>query len=136
MLLLPTSDVKLLAQWQGPYVVNRRVGEVDYEIHTPDKRRETKVYHVNLLKKWVEREELACGGEDLGPSVEKIMRPSAPVEEGQGLSAKQRKDIQRLQREYQRVFSKKPRYTKWVQHTIKIKGGSQSGSHPTDGPST
>ena len=30
----------------------RRVPEVDYEVQTPGRRREKKVYHVNLLKKW------------------------------------------------------------------------------------
>ena len=30
----------------------RRVSEVDYEVQTPGRRREKKVYHVNLLKKW------------------------------------------------------------------------------------
>ena len=30
----------------------RRVSEVDYEVQTPGRRREKKVYHVNSLKKW------------------------------------------------------------------------------------
>ena len=29
-----------------------RVSEVDYEVQTPGRRREKKVYHVNLLMKW------------------------------------------------------------------------------------
>jgi len=36
--LLPTSSNKLLAQWQGPYRILRRVGKVDYEVLIPDKR--------------------------------------------------------------------------------------------------
>ncbi|XP_075768765.1 uncharacterized protein LOC112545836 isoform X1 [Pelodiscus sinensis] len=31
MLLLPTTQSKLLAQWQGPFEIVRRVGDVDYE---------------------------------------------------------------------------------------------------------
>lgn len=37
LLLLPTSSHKLLAKWQGPYSVVRKMGPVTYEIHHPDK---------------------------------------------------------------------------------------------------
>lgn len=50
-LLLPSTDVKLLARWQGPYLVRRRIGEVNYEIEMPDRRDGLKVFHVNLLKR-------------------------------------------------------------------------------------
>ncbi len=32
LVLLPTSSSKLLAKWQGPFVVTRRVGELDYGV--------------------------------------------------------------------------------------------------------
>lgn len=32
LVLLPSSSSKLLAKWQGPFVVTRRVGDVDYEV--------------------------------------------------------------------------------------------------------
>ena len=51
LVLLPTSSNKLLAQWQGPYRVTRKVGKVDYEIDMPNKRNRKKVFHVNMLKK-------------------------------------------------------------------------------------
>lgn len=36
LLLLATSDSKLLAHWQGPYEVVWQTGLVDYEIYRPD----------------------------------------------------------------------------------------------------
>ena len=39
LVLLPASSNKLLAQWQGPYCVLRRVGEVNYEVRMTDKRK-------------------------------------------------------------------------------------------------
>ncbi len=36
LVLLPTSSSKLLAKWQGPFVVTRRVGELDYEVKRTD----------------------------------------------------------------------------------------------------
>ena len=52
LVLLPTSSNKLLAQWQGPYRVLRRVGEVNYEVYMPDKWKSRVVFHINMLKKW------------------------------------------------------------------------------------
>ena len=51
LVLLPTSSNKLLAQWQGPYRILRRVGKVNYEVVMPNKRKRRNVFHVNMLKK-------------------------------------------------------------------------------------
>ena len=51
-MLLPTSSNKLLAQWQEPYCVVRKVRKVNYEIAMPNKRKRRKVFHVNMFKKW------------------------------------------------------------------------------------
>ena len=56
LLLLPSSESSLLAKWQGPFTVLRRVGEVTYEIAMPDRRRSKQIYHVNLLKRWIDRQ--------------------------------------------------------------------------------
>ncbi|KAK7912922.1 hypothetical protein WMY93_013133 [Mugilogobius chulae] len=55
LLLLPSSSNKLLAKWQGPYNVVRKMGPVTYEIFHPEKKRQKQTYHVNLLKLWKER---------------------------------------------------------------------------------
>ncbi|KAK5848772.1 hypothetical protein PBY51_008465 [Eleginops maclovinus] len=54
LVLLPTSSSKSLAKWQGPFVVTRRVGDVDYELVRSDRGGATQIYHVNLLKTWRE----------------------------------------------------------------------------------
>lgn len=54
LLLLPTSANKLLAKWQGPYTILRKMGPVTYEVHHPDKRKSYQTYHINLLKEWKE----------------------------------------------------------------------------------
>lgn len=56
LLLLPTSENKLLARWQGPYEVVRKMGPATYEIDLPGKRRARQTFHVNLLKEWHERQ--------------------------------------------------------------------------------
>lgn len=48
LLLLPMLDNKLQVKGQGLFKVQRRVGEVDYEIAIPHKV--LKLFYVNLLK--------------------------------------------------------------------------------------
>ncbi|KAL8606779.1 hypothetical protein ACOMHN_049608 [Nucella lapillus] len=52
LVLRPTSHSKLELAWQGPYEVVGKVGEVDYKLRIGGK---VKLYHVNLLRQFVER---------------------------------------------------------------------------------
>ncbi len=74
LVLLPTSSSKLLAKWQGPFEVTRRVGNLNYEVIRTDRSGARQIYHLNLLKKWSEVEPVmlamvVSGEEDLGPEV-------------------------------------------------------------------
>ena len=51
-MLLPTSASKLLAQWQGPYPIVRRIGAVNYEVDMVGRRKRHHIFHVNMLRKW------------------------------------------------------------------------------------
>uniref|UniRef100_A0ABM5FCH8 Vomeronasal type-2 receptor 26-like n=1 Tax=Pogona vitticeps TaxID=103695 RepID=A0ABM5FCH8_9SAUR len=74
LVLLPTETSKFLAKWHGPYEVTRRVSEVDYEVETPDRKKKLQIFHVNLLKAWVDRECFFDGeaDDDLGPEVDEM----------------------------------------------------------------
>ena len=50
LVLLPTSTSKFLAQWQGPYRVVRRIGDVDYEVDMIGRKKRRRIFHVNMLK--------------------------------------------------------------------------------------
>lgn len=50
--LLPIQQNKLLLQWQGPYTVTEVLNDLDYKVEVG---RKTKIYHANLLKKYIER---------------------------------------------------------------------------------
>ena len=43
------------ARYHGPYKVLKRVGDLDYVIETPDRRKSTQLYHVNMVKPYFER---------------------------------------------------------------------------------
>ena len=52
LLLLPKKSNKLLVEWQGPYPVVEKRSRLNYVI---DQKGTRKVYHINLLKKYVRR---------------------------------------------------------------------------------
>ena len=61
LVLLPTSTSKLLAKWQGPYVVMAREGLVTYEVDKGERRKWCRTYHVNTLQPWYEKGEKHYG---------------------------------------------------------------------------
>ena len=51
LVLLPTPASMLFAQWQGPYMVEKKVGKVDYIVNMLGKRKHKRMLHINLLRK-------------------------------------------------------------------------------------
>lgn len=115
------SEVKLLAKWRGPYKVTRRVTSVSYEISSPDQQTESKIYHVNLLKGWKNREEARYMGEELGPSKDEALQDPGKCQVGGELSEKQKEEIKEIQRKYPTIFSKRPGLTNLVTHQVIVK---------------
>ena len=48
--LLPIPYQPLQARYSGPYVITKKVSEVDYVIDTPDQRKSQRLCHINMLK--------------------------------------------------------------------------------------
>src|SRR6218665_1502631 len=55
LVLLPLMGKPLQAKFFGPYVIERRIDEVDYLVRPPDRRKARRVVHVNLLRKYIAR---------------------------------------------------------------------------------
>jgi len=55
--LLPLPGNPLQAKYCGPYTVLEKLGLVDYLIDTPNRRKQKRVCHVNLLKLYRRRNE-------------------------------------------------------------------------------
>ena len=53
LVLLPLQGQPLAARYSGPYVVERRVGDLDYMVATPDRRKRAQLCHVNMLKPYI-----------------------------------------------------------------------------------
>ncbi len=133
LVLLPTSSSKLLAKWQGPFEVTRRVGDLNYEVVRTDRSGAHQIYHLNLLKKWNEVEPVMLATvvgseEDLGPEASPKVPSLTLAPGGDHLSPSQLTDVARLQREFADVFSPRPGRTN--QHHIETEPGMVVRSRP------
>ena len=136
LILLPTSHNKLLAKWQGPYKVLRRLGKVNYEVDMPGTRSRKKVLHINLLKKWQESAEIACMVEDVSAEDDLDDIPSWRDDEvskmliNEQLTTEHREQLEALLGEYQGVFKGKPGRTNIMRHFIHTTDSSPVKQRP------
>lgn len=55
LVLLPIPGSSLSARFSGPYVVEKKVSDTNYVIGTPDRKRSSKLCHINMLKPYFVR---------------------------------------------------------------------------------
>ena len=131
LLLLPTKSNKLEMQWQGPYVVEECRGNgVDYVINV---RGRLKLFHVNMLKKFYERNSIENNvkivqsiivddSKPVGSTDLVFLDPSSKssVNICQDLNSDQILEISALLGKFPDVFSDIPGKTNTVEHAIKL----------------
>jgi len=145
LILLPTSSSKLLMQWKGPYHVIERVGLTDYRVQVGDS---TKVYHINMLKKYFapsgvckdshnrvqevndRPEVIAATVLEEGPADELEMSlpggdrgSSETVNEvhvSDELDAEQQRQLWQLLHQFEDIFSDRPGLTHVIEHQITL----------------
>jgi hypothetical protein len=118
LLLLPDSTSMFRRQWRGPYKVVRRIGKVSYEVEM-SKHECTKIFHINLLRKWNEREENCYANmvEDNCEMEEYRWIQEAP-QFGDQLDSIQKRDIEECLNKYPDVIANRPGQAKNVAHKI------------------
>ena len=57
LVFLPEGPGKFESKWQGPYTIVRKEDELNYEIDMPDKRKSLRLIHVNMIKKYYNRQQ-------------------------------------------------------------------------------
>uniref|UniRef100_A0A3B3HBU1 Gypsy retrotransposon integrase-like protein 1 n=1 Tax=Oryzias latipes TaxID=8090 RepID=A0A3B3HBU1_ORYLA len=138
LILLPLTANKLLAKWQGPYEVIRRVGPVTYEIAHPDKGKHSQIYHVNLLKEWKDREQLqsqqtlmVCKIHEDGDDPITCMPDVSSMQPRlDHLSLQQKQEMLDLLAQVPGLFKDGPGRTSLVQHTIHLKDSAPIRQRP------
>ena len=128
LVLLPTTSNKLFAQWQGPYRMLHRVGEANYEVHMPHKRKRKTIFHVNMLKRWYQPEATCMWAAEVDPEEEEDV-PSWRGERGESssvgtqLTEQQEQQLFELLSEFKSVISGECGRTSICQHHIQTVGG-------------
>ncbi|CAM4501278.1 unnamed protein product [Lepidochelys olivacea] len=130
MVLVPTAESKLLAQWQEPYEVAEPVGEVTYKVWQPGRWKQEQNYHINLLKPWHQREACVVAQETLiqGNNMQEQIR--IPTD----LTPNQKKEVTEMINQYQDVFSTKPGWTTKAYHHIITDPGAKVTLRPYQVP--
>ena len=122
LVLLPTSTQKLLAEWQGPYTVTRRIGEACYEIQMTDRRKQKRVFHVNMLRKWHPPTAVSFMAEEVRKDVDDVVTwkedDDGTPQIGSQLSPAQTRDVEKILQEFSEVLCSKPGRTTVTEHQI------------------
>ena len=125
LVLLPTSSNKLLAQWQGPYTVEKRVSDVTYQVDMSNKRKRHRVFHVNMLRQWHDQQptdsslwvddteeaedEIPVWGKD-----DTCVQWNLPPH----LDEMQKRSLHGLLKEFEDTLKSKPGRTRMIEHSI------------------
>jgi transposase InsO family protein len=134
LLLLPLIGKPLQTRFCGPYVVLRRLGLVDYLVSTPDRRKSERVVHVNLMKRYTDRNEVALSvnlNESVAPllMVDSVSSVNAVTLEDKvmecDVSVEQRHELREVLFAFEHVFSEVPGKTTMAVHRIELVEGAK-----------
>ena len=128
LVLLPTSSSKLLAQWQGPYEIIKPVGKVNYQVQMHDRRKKTRILHVNMLRRWhtpsspnyLTKEIHHGNSEEMAddiPSWNDDKEEGRP-KLGEQLQESQKEELSELLLKFKLGFGVQPGYTDLAEHKI------------------
>ena len=54
--LLPIPSKPLQARYYGPYTVHKKLSDLNYIVNTPGRRKQKQLCHINMLKKYIDRD--------------------------------------------------------------------------------
>ena len=128
LVMLPTDNNKLLLRWKGPYTIKGKVGITDYRIQVGNQLR---LFHVNMLRKYTEREPIECAMAaviDIVDCPELVIEaePSADGETIQDIDVSREIEephanaLRQLLSEYSDIFSDMPGLTDIAEHGITL----------------
>ena len=124
----PSETDTFRAQWSGPYTVEGVVSDVTYRVSTPDRRKKSRLYHINSLKPWTTPTAVLsvryCGeGLDTLYDGDLQLYPFEQSGNDQpllnkSLTAEQKKQLISLLKEKCSIFGTVPGHTTLAEHSI------------------
>uniref|UniRef100_A0A8C5MF74 Gypsy retrotransposon integrase-like protein 1 n=1 Tax=Leptobrachium leishanense TaxID=445787 RepID=A0A8C5MF74_9ANUR len=127
LVLIPTVESKFLASWRGPYEIIEQTSEVNYKVNQPGRRKTEQIYHINLLKPWVEREALLTSK---GKPTYATSGKEPEVYIAETLAPHQKQDVKELVSKNRDVFSPAPGKTHVITHDIVTEPGKKINLKP------
>ena len=147
--LLPIPGKPLQARYYGPYTVDKKLSDVNYTVNTPGRRKQKQLCHINMLKKYIDRDSSVISSVNLVNSV--------PLEQNQmdsedmnfvksdpassklknsdilknldqklsHLSSDKRLEMKQLILEYEHLFPDIPSKTEKIYHDVELIDGSK-----------
>lgn len=140
LVLLPEDSPKLSARWHGPYKIVERVSPLSYRIKIPNRRKQVRQFHRNMLKRWVAPADIltvVMAREEEGevdelpldlPSTDMGQQPI--LNTGNRLDDKQRDELKSLLDEFRDVFEDQPGFTQKAEHHIRTGDEAPITQHP------
>ena len=147
--LLPIPGRPLQARYYGPYTVDKKLSDVNYSVNTPGRRKQKQLCHINMLKKYIDRdssvissvnivnsvphEQNQIDSEDFNleksdPSSSKLQNSDILQNLDQKLShldSDKRLELKQLVLEYEHLFPDIPSRTCKIYHDVDIIEGSK-----------
>ena len=145
--LLPIPGKPLQARYYGPYTVDKKLNDINYIVNTPGRRKDKQLCHINMLKKYIDRdssifssvnlvnyvphEQNQMDSEDMNfvksdPSSSKLQ--NSDILKDQNLShlySDKRLELKQLILEYEHLFPDIPFRTDKIYHDVDIIDGSK-----------
>lgn len=155
LVLLPIQGSALSARFSGPYAIEEKLSETDYVIRTPDRRRQSRVCHVNMLKLYHTRQQeeksspavvlplsVVCSSskDDDGLVLRNAPQQCAKLSNSEMLADlpvqlshlddEQGMDIAQLIGDYPMLFGDTPSQTTVIEHDINVRDSTPIRQHP------
>ena len=149
--LLPVPGRPLQARYFGPYIVDKKMSDLNYVLQTPDRRKQKQLCHMNMLKPYYSR-----NGENVKPVQTIVTDPAEndcnfdenfDVHSGTAklnnseilrnidsklahLTQSQQQDLKELFSEYKQLFSDVPSRTDTIIHDVDVGDAQPIKQHP------
>ena len=149
--LLPVSGNPLRARYFGPYVVDKKLSDLNYVIVTPDRRKKKQLCHINMLKSYIDRDSTvtvhpvnvvtsdpdevvsSCSENFNLPGTAKLMNSDILQDLDSKLShllPSQRQDLEHLLQEFEHLFPDVPTRTDKIYHDVDVGDATPVKQHP------
>ena len=154
LVLFPVVGNPLQAKFHGPYVIERKVSDVNYVVSTPDRRKSRQLCHINMLKLYhsgspddkkhvsavvvdqsEDQDSLDKDYSGRSPEIVTLKLKNSAVLENldqklEHLDVERRQELKDLILEYRDIFPDVPSRTNIIQHDVELTDNTPIKQHP------